>query len=136
MVGSTANTLLSYDQQMSALGVPQIPQFSTNNAANAAANANADLNQAEMMAMVPIVQGLAQGGVPLYSKEIGTQGGWYKDGKIVPNSNFWNWLGSSEGAWALDKSGPTPTNIQLSSVYQQMIDNMQLSSQVNNTTGS
>ncbi len=144
VVGSTANTLLSYDQQMSALGVPQIPQFSTNNAANAAANANADLNQAEMMAMVPIVQGLAQGGVPLYSKEtgwvnlqqIGTQGGWYKDGKIVPNSNFWNWLGSSEGAWALDKSGPTPTNIQLSSVYQQMIDNMQLSSQVNNTTGS
>ena len=69
-------------------------------------------------------------------QQVGTQGGWYKDGKIVPNSSFWNWLGSSEGAWALDKSGPTPTNTQLSSVYQQMIDNMQLASQVNNTTGS
>jgi hypothetical protein len=144
VVGSTADTVLSYDQQLSALGAPQIPQFSTDNAQQAAANATADLNQAEMMAMVPIVQGLTQGSVPVYSKEtgwvnlqqVGTKGGWYKDGKIVPNSEFWNWLGSSEGAWALDKSGPTPTNTQLSSVYQQMLDNMQLAGQVNNTTGS
>jgi hypothetical protein len=144
VVGSTADTVLSYDQQLSALGAPQIPQFSTDNAQQAAANATADLNQAEMMAMVPVVQGLTQGGVPVYSKEtgwvnlqqVGTKGGWYKDGKIVPNSEFWNWLGSSEGAWALDKSGPTPTNTQLSSVYQQMLDNMQLAGQVNNTTGS
>jgi hypothetical protein len=143
VVGSAADTALSYDQQLSGLGVPQIPQFSTDNAQQAAATATANLNQAEMMGMVPIVQGLTQGGVPVYSKEtgwvnlqqVGTQGGWYKDGKIVPNSNFWNWLGSSEGAWALNKSGPTPTNTQLGSVYQQMLDNMQLASQVNNTTG-
>jgi hypothetical protein len=143
VVGSAADTALSYDQQLSGLGAPQIPQFSTDNAQQAAATATANLNQAEMMGMVPIVQGLTQGGVPVYSKEtgwvnlqqVGAQGGWYKDGKIVPNSNFWNWLGSSEGAWTLDKSGPTATNTQLSSVYQQMLDNMQLASQVNNTTG-
>jgi hypothetical protein len=144
VVGSAADTALSYDQQMSALGVPQIPQFSTDNAANAASAANANLNQAEMMGMVPIVQGLAQGGVPVYTKhtgwvnlqQVGTQEGWYQDGKVVPNSKFWNWVGSSEGSWVQDKSAPTATSTQLNSVYQQMLNSMQLAGQVNNTTGS
>ena len=144
MVGNAADTALSYDQQLAALGAPQIPQFSTDNAANAASAAQADLNQTELMGMVPIVQGLTQGGVPVYSKEtgwvnlqhVGTQEGWYVNGKVVPNSNFWSWVGSSEGTWVLDKSGPTPTNTQLSSVYQKMLDNMQLAAQVNSVTGS
>ena len=143
MVGSTADTALSYDQQLSALGAPQIPQFSTDNAANAAATGQANLNQAEMMAMVPIVQGLTQGNVPIYTKadgtlnlqQIGTQQGWYKDGKVVPNSAFWNWMGSSEGSWVKDSSANTPTSKQLDDIYQQMLNNMQLASQVNNTTG-
>jgi hypothetical protein len=144
VVGNAASTALSYDQQLSALGIPQVPQFSTNNAANAASTANANLNQAEMMGMVPIVQGLAQGGVPVYTKQtgwvnlqqVGAQEGWYKDGKVVPNSNFWNWVGSSEGSWVQDQSAPSATNTQLNSVYQQMLNNMQLAGQVNNTTGS
>lgn len=143
VVGSTASTVLSYDQQMAALGVPQVPQFSTNNAQQAASAGTANLNQAQMMAMVPIVQGLTQTGVPINTKatgsvnlqQIGTQQGWYKDGKVVPNSNFWNWLGSSEGAWVQDQSAPTPTSTQLDDLYQQMLNNMQLASQVNNTTG-
>lgn len=144
VVGSAADTALSYDQQLSALGAPQIPQFSTDNAANAAATGQANLNQAEMLAMVPIVQGLTQGGVPIYTKtdgtvnlqQIGTQQGWYKDGKVVPNSAFWNWMGSSEGAWVRDQSAPTATSTQLNDLYQKMLDNMQLASQVNNHTGS
>lgn len=144
VVGGAADTALSYDQQLSALGAPQIPQFSTDNAANAAATANANLNQAEMLAMVPIVQGLTQSGVPISTKadgtinlqQIGTQQGWYKNGKVVPNSAFWNWMGSSEGAWVRDQSAPTPTSKQLSDLYQKMVDNMQLASQVNNNAGS
>jgi hypothetical protein len=144
VVGNAASTALSYDQQLAALGAPQIPQFSTDNAANAASAAQADLNQTELMGMVPIVQGLTQGGVPVYSKEtgwvnlqqVGTQEGWYVNGKVVPNSTFWKWVGSSEGTWVLDKSGPTPTNTQLSDVYQKMLDNMQLAAQVNSVTGS
>ena len=143
VVGSTADKVLSYDQQMAALGVPQVPQFSTDNAQQAAATGTSNLNQAQMMAMVPIVQGLTQTGVPITTKatgpvnlqQIGTQQGWYKDGKVVPNSSFWNWLGSSEGAWVQDQSAPTPTSTQLDDLYQQMLNNMQLASQVNNTTG-
>jgi hypothetical protein len=144
VVGNAASTALSYDQQLAALGAPQIPQFSTDNAANAAAAATADFNQAEMMGMVPIVQGLAQGGVQVYTKEtgwvnlqqVGTKEGWYQNGKVVANSNFWNWVGSSEGSWVMDNGAPVPTSTQLSSVYQQMLDKMQLASAVNNTTGS
>jgi hypothetical protein len=143
-VGNVASTALSYDQQLAALGAPQIPQFSTDNAANAAAVATSNFNQAEMMGMVPIVQGLTQGGVPVYTKEtgwvnlqqVGTKEGWYQDGKVVPNSNFWNWVGSSGGAWVVDSSGPTPTNTTLDDVYQKLLSNMQLGSAVNNTTGS
>jgi hypothetical protein len=144
VVGSAADTALSYDQQLSALGAPQVPQFSTDNAANAKTTGQANLNQAEMLAMVPIVQGLTQGNVPVYTKsdgtinlqQIGTQQGWYKDGKVVPNSAFWNWMGSSEGAWVRDQSAPTATSKQLDELYQKMLNNMQLASQVNNTTGS
>jgi hypothetical protein len=144
VVGGAADTALSYDQQLAALGAPQIPQFSTDNAANAAADGQADLNQAEMLAMVPIVQGLTQGNVPIYTKEdgnvslqqVGKQQGWYQDGKVVPNSAFWNWMGSSEGAWVTDHSASTPTSKQVDDIYQQMVNNMQLASQVNNTTGS
>jgi hypothetical protein len=144
VVGNAASTALSYDQQMSALGIPQVPQFSTNNAANAASAATANMNQAELTGMVPIVQGLAQGGVPVYTKEtgwvnlqkVGTQEGWYQNGKVVANSNFWNWVGSSEGSWVQDHSAPSATNTQLSTVYQKMLNNMQLASQVNNTSGS
>ncbi len=143
VVGGTTSTLLSYDQQLSALGAPQIPQFSTNNAAGAASAAQSDLNHTELMGMVPIVQGLTQSNVPVYTKEtgwvnlqqVGTQGGWYVNGKVVPNSNFWTWVGSSEGSWVQDKSGPTPTNTQLNDVYQKMLNNMQLAAQVNSVSG-
>jgi hypothetical protein len=143
VVGSAADTALSYDQQLSALGVPQIPQFSTDNAGKAAATGQANINQAELLGMVPIVQGLTHNGVNVYTKEsgsvnlqqVGTKEGWYQNGKVVPNSQFWNWVGSSEGSWVQDKSAPTPTNTQLSTVYQKMLDNMQLASQVNSTTG-
>jgi hypothetical protein len=144
VVGSAADTALSYDQQLSALGIPQVPQFSTDNAQNAAAAATADMNQSELMAEIPIVQGLAQGGVNIYTKEtgwqsvqaIGTKEGWYQDGKVVPNTNFWTWMGSSGDAWVKNLSAPDPTDSQINTEYQSWLSWMQLGHSENNQTGS
>lgn len=143
VVGSAASKALSYDQQMAALGVPQIPQFSTDNASKAKAAGVANLNQAKMLAMVPVVQGLTRHGVPISTKadgtinlqQVGTKEGWYKDGKVVPNSNFWNWLGSSGGASVLDKSLVPSTPTHLDDQYDKMVQTMGLGSEVNDTTG-
>lgn len=144
VVGSAADTALSYDQQLSALGIPQVPQFSTDNAQNAAAAATAEMNQSELMAEIPIVQGLAQGGVNIYTKEtgwqsvqaIGTKEGWYKDGKVVPNANYWTWMGSSGDAWVKNLSAPDPTDSQINTEYQSWLSWMQLGHSQNNQTGS
>lgn len=69
-------------------------------------------------------------------RPVGAQEGWYQDGKVVPNSNFWAWVASSSGSWVEDQSAPSPAPTQLNSVYQQMLADMQLASNVNNTTGS
>jgi hypothetical protein len=140
VVGNAASTLLTYDQQLSALGVPQIPQFSTDNASAAAAAATAEMNRSELMAEVPIVQGLAQGGVSIYTKEdgwqsvqaTGTKEGWYVDGKVVPNTNFWKWLGGSGGAYLQDQSAPGATYSTLDDEYQDFLNWMRLGQSENN----
>ena len=136
VVGSTASTALSYDQQLQFLGVPQIPQFSTNNAQQAAAAGQATMSQDELMAMVPIVQGLAQGNVSIYTHDtgaqsvqsIGTAEGWYVNGKVVPNTQFWHWMGSAGGAWVKDLSsqGPDYTQSTINDKYQEWLSWMKL----------
>ena len=146
VVGSTASTALSYDQQLQFLGVPQIPQFSTNNAQQAAAAGQATMSQDELMAMVPIVQGLAQGNVSIYTHDtgaqsvqsIGTAEGWYVNGKVVPNTQFWHWMGSAGGAWVKDLSsqGPDYTQSTINDKYQEWLSWMKLGYGTNSQTGS
>jgi hypothetical protein len=145
VVGSAADTALSYDQQLSALGVPQVPQFSTDNAQQSATAGQATMNQDELMAMVPIVQGLAQGNVNIYTHETGSQSvqaigkseGWYVDGKVVPNAQFWHWMGSSGGAYVknLSSQGPNYTQSTINQEYQEWLSWMKLGYGVNNQTG-
>ena len=145
VVGSAADTALSYDQQLSALGVPQVPQFSTDNAQQAATAAQATMNQEQLMAMVPIVQGLAQGDVSIYTHSTGSQSvqaigkseGWYVDGKVVPNTQFWHWMGSAGGAYVknLSSQGPNYTQSTINDEYQEWLSWMKLGYGANNQTG-
>lgn len=151
VVGQAASTALSWDQQMSALGFPQIPQFSTDNAAAQAAAGAQVMSEAEMTAMVPLVQGLAQGNITVYLKPYGPSGpteeinvaqegakeGWYQNGKVIANGAFWQWWQHREGTWVKDQSAPTPTSHQLSSILMQWQNGMQLgSSNVSQPGGS
>jgi hypothetical protein len=146
VVGSVASKALSYDQQLSALGVPQIPQFSTNNAQQAAAAGQATMSQDQMMAMVPIVQGLAQGNVTIHTNSTGDQSvqalgeaqGWFVNGKVVPNTQFWHWMGSAGGAWVKDLSsqGPNYAQSTIDDQYQKWLSWMNLGYSQNNQTGS
>jgi hypothetical protein len=144
VAGNAASTALSYDQQLAGLGLPQIPQFSTDNASAAAAAAQADMNESELMAYVPIVQGLAQNRVPVYSKEtgwvsvqaIGIKEGWYVNGKVVPNGNFWNWVGSAGGAQVQDLSAGVPTEYDINAKYMEWLNWMELGHSENDQTGS
>jgi hypothetical protein len=143
VVGKAASTALTWDQQMAALGFPQIPQFSTDNAAKQLAAGQQVYSAAELQAMIPIVQGLAQQGVKVYDKQDGwqsvsqqgTQQGWYQAGKVVPNAAFWQWWGQHDGTWVNDQSAPDPTDSQLDGLYQQWLSWMQLEKDVSNTTG-
>jgi hypothetical protein len=139
VVGSVASTTLSWDQQMAIFGFPQIPQFSTDNAQIAAAEAKSQMTAARLAAVVPLMRGLAQAQVPIYLKpdgphgptisenvaQVGEQQGWFVNGTIVPNDAFWSWWGNNSGRWAIDQSAPTADSTQLDSLLDQWWDGMQ-----------
>lgn len=100
VVGSDASKLISYDEKLKAFGVPQIPEFSTDNASSAAQEGLKNFTEAQLTVMVPVVQGLVQNG------QIKPDPSWYQDGKIVPNEAFYNWYGYQKNAPITDYSTP------------------------------
>jgi hypothetical protein len=117
VVGNAASTALQWDQQLAAAGFPQIPQFSTDNAANDLTSAKQAMEEAEIKANIPIIQGLAQnnvtvtidmGGqqVPENVAQVGAAQGWYKDGQIVDNEAFRNWWEGAASGSVQNKSVP------------------------------
>ena len=143
VVGKPASTALSWDQKMKDLGFPQIPQFSTDNAAQQAAAGQKVYSQAELTAMIPIVQGLAKEDVNVYDKkdgwvsvqQEGTQQGWYKNGQVVPNDAFWQWWRDHDGAFVRDQSAPDRTDSQLDDWYQKWVEWMRLQHDISDQTG-
>lgn len=128
VVGGDASKLLSYDQSLSFLGLPQIPQLSTDNAANAAQTAKANFSAAELDAMVPLVQGMVQQGI------IQPDPSWYKNGQVVYNYQFYLWWKHAGNTVLQNKT--VGTNTTLGSEYQRVIDAMGLQNQINSQTGS
>lgn len=129
VVGTTASKLLSYDQQYAFLGLPQIPQFSTDNAANAAQAGLANFNNSQLQAMIPLIQGLVQ------QKLIAPDPNWYKNGQVVCNESFKTWWTDNETLQFQNKTlkGQYPTLYQL---YTQITQDMQLQHDAYNQAGS
>jgi hypothetical protein len=100
VVGPGASKVISYDQKLKAFGVPQIPEFSTDNASNAAQEGLRNFTEAQLTVMVPIVQGLVQNG------QIKPDPSWYQDGKIIPNPDFYNWYEYQKNAAITDYTAP------------------------------
>jgi hypothetical protein len=120
VVGGTASKVLSYDQQLAALGFPQIPQFSTDNGAAALQQARQNFSDAQLKAMIPLIQGLVQQGI------ITPQPSWYANGQIIPNNQFWQWWSDNDGMPIQDKSlGPGQVK-HLDEWYQETYEWMKL----------
>lgn len=120
VVGDTASKLLDYDERFAVLGFPQIPEFSTDNAAAALQEGRANFSDAELKAMIPLVQGLVQQGV------IKPQPSWYQGGQIVPNNAFWEWWRENKGMSVSDKSLSGAPSKELDEWYQEAYEWMQL----------
>lgn len=91
IIGPTASKVLTWDQKMQFLGVPQIPQYSTDNAANAIQQGRQVFSQQQMVTMIPLVQGLVQQGI------IKPDPSWYQNNQIVPNQAFDQWWKNNSG---------------------------------------
>lgn len=115
LIGPTASKALSWDQQLQFLGVPQIPQFSTDNAANAIQQGRQTFSDQQMMTMIPLVQGLVQQGI------IKPDPSWYQNSQIVPNQAFDQWWKNNSGLPIQDKSLPGSQYQHLDSWYQNSI---------------
>lgn len=129
IIGPTASKVLTWDQKMQFLGVPQIPQFSTDNAANAIAAGRQEFNDAQMTTMIPLVQGLVQQGI------IQPDPSWYQNGQVIPNQSF--------NAWWKDNKGLPIKNLSnngqsqpLDQWYMQTVQWMDMQHQVFGEAGS
>jgi hypothetical protein len=120
VVGGTASKVLSYDQQLAALGFPQIPQFSTDNGATALQQARQNFSDAQLKAMIPLVQGLVQQGI------ITPQPSWYHNGQIIPNNQFWQWWSDNDGMPIQDRSLGGGQSKHLDEWYQETYEWMKL----------
>jgi hypothetical protein len=120
VVGGTTSKLLTSDQKLAALGFPQIPQFSTDNAALALQQRRQNFSDAELKAMIPIVQGLAQQGI------IKTDPSWYQGKQVIPNEHFWQWWRDNDATPIQDKSLPNGPYKHLDEWYQQTYEWMRL----------
>jgi hypothetical protein len=129
IVGPTASKLLSYDQKYAFLGVPQIPQFSTNNAANAAQQGLQNFKTAELQGMIPLMQGLIQ------QKLVTPDPSWYQSGQVVCNQAFYEWWQANQNLQFQDKTlrDHTPT---LHELYTQITQDMKMQQDIYSQTGS
>jgi hypothetical protein len=115
VVGPLAGKALSWDQKLQFLGVPQIPQFSTDNAANALAQGRQEFTDQQLKTMIPLVQGLVQAGV------VKPDPRWYQNGQIVCNDAFNQWWTANKGMPIQDKSLPGSQFDHLDSWYQKTV---------------
>lgn len=113
VIGPTASKVLTWDQKLQFLGVPQIPQFSTNNAANAIQQGRQEFSDTQLKTMIPLVQGLVQQGI------IKPDQAWYQNGQVVCNAAFNAWWRDNKGMPIQDKSLPGNQYDHLDTWYQQ-----------------
>jgi hypothetical protein len=115
VVGPTASKVLTWDQKLKFLGVPQIPEFSTDNAASAITQGRQEFNDTQLKTMIPLVQGLVQQGI------IKPDPSWYQNGQVVCNSSFNEWWRDNKGMPVQDKSLPGSQYDHLDNWYQQTV---------------
>ncbi|HEY4463780.1 MAG TPA: hypothetical protein VGN41_14045 [Streptosporangiaceae bacterium] len=113
VIGPTASKVLTWDQKLQFLGVPQIPQFSTSNAANAIQQGRQEFSDTQLKTMIPLVQGLVQQGI------IKPDPAWYHNGQVVCNGAFNAWWRDNKGMPIQDKSLPGNQYDHLDTWYQQ-----------------
>jgi hypothetical protein len=112
IIGPTASKVLTWDQKLKFLGVPQIPEFSTNNAANAITQGRQQFTDTQLKTMIPLVQGLVQQGI------ITPDPAWYQNGQVVCNGAFNAWWRDNKGMPIQDKSLPGSQYDHLDTWYQ------------------
>lgn len=115
VIGPTASKVLTWDQKLKVFGVPQIPEFSTDNAANAIAQGRREFSDAQLKTMIPLVQGMVQQHI------IQPDPRWYQNGQIIPNQAFNEWWGENKGMPIQDKSLPGSQYEHLDSWYQKSV---------------
>jgi hypothetical protein len=120
VVGGPANQVLSYDQRFAVLGIPQVPQFSTGNASQALQAGRQNFTDAQLKAMIPLIQGLAQQGV------IKPQPSWYQNGQVIPNNAFWEWWRENKATGITNKSLAGNPTKELDEWYQETYEWMKL----------
>ena len=96
VIPSPTDAMAAAAWNLQGCALPLIPQFSTDNAANAAAQFNSDEALRKIMVAVPMAQGLIEAGIVKPEPE------WYQDGKINLNTPaasaaFQSWWNAEKG---------------------------------------
>jgi hypothetical protein len=128
VVGPNASKILTYDKSLAFLGFPQIPQFSTNNAANAAQAGKQEFTTAQLQAMIPLVQGLVQQGL------VTPDPAWYQNGQVICNNNFDKWWTANQ-LTQFDNKSLKETAPTLESLYGNIYSSMKVQNDAFSQTG-